>query len=119
VQALRDRIVAKLQERLDGVHVNGDATHRLPATVNLGIEGIDGARLVALAGEEGIAIAAGSACTTTGMAPSHVLTAMNLPEPRVHGGVRISLSRYNTDAAAERLWEVLPALVQRIRAGAA
>jgi cysteine desulfurase len=117
LRALGERIIERLKKSIDGVQLCGDPAHRLATIMCLTIEGIEGARLVSLAGEEGIAIAAGSACTAGGLAPSHVLTAMGLPLGRVSGGIRISLGRENTEAAVDHLTSKLPLLVRALREG--
>ncbi|MBN1475456.1 cysteine desulfurase [Candidatus Sumerlaeota bacterium] len=117
LRALGDWIIERLQRSINGVQLCGDPAHRLATILCLTIEGIEGARLVSLAGEEGISIAAGSACSAGGLAPSHVLTAMGLPMGRVSGGIRISLGRENTDAAVDHLIAKLPLLVRALREG--
>jgi cysteine desulfurase len=119
LRAMKERLVAGLQAAVDGIARNGDPERCLAGTVNLGITGIEGPRLVALAGEDGISIAAGSACTTHGTARSHVLETMGLPDEQIRGAVRISLGRFTTDEAIDHVLEVLPRLIRRLREAAA
>ena len=65
--------------------------------------------------EYGICASSGSACTSGSLEPSHVLRAMNVPFTAVHGSVRFSLSRYNTEAEVDRIIEVFPQIVANLR----
>ncbi len=67
---------------------------------------------------EGIAISVGAACDSGSLEPSHVLLAMGLHETQAMGGLRFSLSRYNTEAEIDRVLEVLPQLANQIRSAA-
>jgi cysteine desulfurase len=115
LRGLKRRLAEGLQSALDGIDVNGDPEHSLAGTLNLGIQGISGPRLVALAAEEGICIAAGSACRTGGTASSHVLEAMGLPQVDVDGAVRLSLGHWTTEGAVDHLIAALPPLIGRLR----
>jgi cysteine desulfurase len=65
--------------------------------------------------EHGICASSGSACTSGSLEPSHVLRAMNVPFTAVHGSVRFSLSRDNTDEDIDRIIEVFPTVVANLR----
>jgi cysteine desulfurase len=114
MDTMRARIAETLTE-VEGVHVNSPEDQCAPHILNLGIEGLDGRRLVSIAGEKGICLAAGSACSMTGTEPSHVLTAMGLPLERVRGAIRISLGRFNTQAGVDRLLAEMPDLIAEAR----
>ena len=47
--------------------------------------------------------------------PSHILRSMGIPYTILHGSIRFSLSRYNTDADIDAVLAVLPAIVRRLR----
>ncbi len=64
---------------------------------------------------EGIAVSTGSACTSSSLEPSHVLTAMGLPLELAHGSLRFSLGRNTTRHEIERVIEVLPPIVKKLR----
>ena len=64
---------------------------------------------------QGIAASSGSACTTASLEPSHVLVAMGVPEAYLRGSLRLTLGHENTMEDVERVLEVLPAAVERIR----
>ena len=63
----------------------------------------------------GICASSGSACTSGSLEPSHVLLALKVPFTAVHGSIRFSLSRYNTEDEIDRIVEVFPQIVQRLR----
>jgi cysteine desulfurase len=63
----------------------------------------------------GICASSGSACTSGSLEPSHVLRALNVPFTAVHGSVRFSLSRYNTEEEIDRIIEVFPTIVSNLR----
>ena len=65
--------------------------------------------------DAGICASSGSACTSGSLEPSHVLRAMKVPFTAVHGSVRFSLSRYNTDADIDHILEVFPGVVANLR----
>ena len=116
VRGMRDRLQAALLERIPALEVNGkDAAVRLPNTLNLAIHGIEGEAILYELSSQGICASSGSACTSGTLDPSHVLKAMAVPFSAIHGSLRISLSRYNTDAEIDRIIEVLPEIVVRLR----
>ncbi len=116
VRGLRDRLQATLEERIPALEINGKAAAlRLPNTLNLAVHGIEGEAILYELSRHGICASSGSACTSGTLDPSHVLKAMQVPFTAIHGSVRISLSRYNDEADIERIIEVLPAVVARLR----
>jgi cysteine desulfurase len=103
IRALRDKLEAELLEKAIEASVNGDRQKRLPNTTNISFKYIEGESILMLLSEAGIAASSGSACTSGSLEPSHVLRAMGVPFTRVHGSVRFSLSRYNTDEDIETI----------------
>ncbi|MBI4082931.1 MAG: cysteine desulfurase [Candidatus Lambdaproteobacteria bacterium] len=116
VAALRDRLAEQLGD-LEGFFLNGAGAPRLPNTANLGFDGLSAESLLVALDLEGIAVSAGSACSSGAIEPSHVLLAMGLPEPRVRASLRISLGPATQAAEIDRCSEVLRAQVRRLRAG--
>ena len=115
VKALRDRLEEELLKRCPDARVNGDREHRLPNTTNLSFEYVEGEAILLMLSECGIAASSGSACTSGSLEPSHVLRAMGVPFTRVHGSLRLSLSRYNTDKDIDYIIEHLPPIIKRLR----
>jgi cysteine desulfurase len=115
VRALRDRLERGLLDSCPGARLNGDPATRLPNTTNVSFEYVEGESILLLLDRAGIAASSGSACTTGSLEPSHVLRAMGVPYTAAHGAIRLSLSRYNTDAEVDRVLEVLPGVIGRLR----
>lgn len=97
------------------VDLNGCLTDKIPGVLNLAVEGIQQDDLVVGMDLAGVAISAGSACSSGVIEPSHVLEAMGLPAERIHGGVRISFGRENTEAEALEAAQRFIALCRRLR----
>jgi cysteine desulfurase len=114
-RGLRDRLMHGLLA-LGDVRVNGDVRHLLPGTLNVSFRGLRGDALADALDLEGIAVSTGSACHAG--KHSHVLQAMGLGPEWLHGAVRFSLGRGTTAADIERVLEVVPGLVARLRRGA-
>ncbi|MCY4384468.1 MAG: cysteine desulfurase family protein [Nitrospinae bacterium] len=115
IAALRDRLENEICEHVPDVLVNGDTDHRLPGTSNLGFIGAEGETLLIRLDLEGIAVSTGAACSSGSPEPSHVLLAMDLPKETVQGSLRFSLGYGNSDADIDRLLEVLPEAVSKVR----
>jgi cysteine desulfurase len=112
---LRDRLEQGILATVDGAGVNGRAAVRTANTSNLFFDDVDAEALVIALDLKGIAISGGSACQSGATEPSHVLTAMGLSELRARGSVRFSLSRMTTEDEVDRVLEVVPAAVARLR----
>ena len=112
---LRDRLTESALE-IEETYLNGHPTQRLPNIVNLRFSYIEGESLVLLLNEEGIAASTGSACSSRSLEPSHVLLALGLKPDEVHGSLRISLGKYNTEEDIDYILEVLPRTVRKLRA---
>jgi cysteine desulfurase len=113
--ALRDRLEATILRTCPDSRVNGDRQNRLPNTLNISFEYIEGESILYKLSDAGIAASSGSACTSGSLEPSHVLRAMGVPFTAVHGSVRFSLSRYTTDAEIDHTLKVLPGIVKWLR----
>jgi cysteine desulfurase len=115
VHGLRDRLEKALEERIPHVQVNGKAAPRLPNTLNISCHYVEGEGMLYQLSDCGICASSGSACTSGSLEPSHVLRAMKVPFTAVHGSVRFSFSRYNTDEDVDRIIEVFPEIVANLR----
>lgn len=113
--ALRDRLEAGILASCPNVRVNGDRTHRLPNTLNVSFEYIEGEAIAYHLSDLGICISTGSACASGSLDPSHVIRAMGVPFTAVHGSVRFSLSRYNTMDEVDYVLEKLPPVIRNLR----
>ena len=115
VNALRDYLEAKLLEKIPNTLVNGDRVHRLPNTVSVSFEYVEGESILLLLSDLGICASSGSACTSGSLEPSHVLRAMGVPFTAAHGSIRFSLSTYSTKEEMDYIIEHLPPIIQRLR----
>lgn len=115
VKELRDRLEQGLLSRISDCQLNGHPSMRLPNTTNIGFKYIEGEAILLSLDRFGICASSGSACTSGSLEPSHVLRAMGLPYTLLHGSIRFSLSRYTTSAEIDRVLEVMPPIVERLR----
>lgn len=112
---LRDYLWQGIKERVNKVKLNGDPEKRLPNNLNITILDIEGEALLLNMDEQGVAISTGSACTSTTLDPSHVITALGLPYEYAHGSIRFSLGGSNTKKDIDYVLEILPPIVERLR----
>ena len=115
VAALRDRLENALLEKAPDARVNGNRLLRLPNTTNISFEYVEGEAILLMLDQHGICASSGSACTTGSLEPSHVLRAMGVPFTAAHGSIRFSLSVYNTEEEIDKVIEVLPPIIRRLR----
>lgn len=115
VRALRDRLQEGILATVPNSFVTGDPENRLPNTLNIAFEYIEGEAILLLMNKQGIAASSGSACTSGSLEPSHVMRAMGIPYTAAHGTVRFSLSRYNTEEEVERVIQAIPPIVAKLR----
>ena len=115
VGAMRDRLEAGILASCPNVRVNGDRAHRLPNTLNVSFEYIEGEAIAYRLSDLGICISTGSACASGSLDPSHVIRAMGVPFIAVHGSVRFSLSRYNTMDEVDYVLDKLPPVIKTLR----
>jgi cysteine desulfurase len=113
--ALRERLWKGIESGIPGAVQNGSLEHRVAHTLNVSFPGADSEALVEALDLEGIAVASGAACASGSTEPSHVLLAMGLPFDRSTSAIRISLGFTTTEADIERVLEVLPDVVARVR----
>lgn len=113
VRCLRDRLEKSLLAA--GCRVNGHREKRLPNTLNVSFEFLEGEAILVLLDEYGICASTGSACTAGSVEPSHVLRAMRVPSNWLQGAVRFSLSHYNTEEEVDFVSEKMPGIVQRLQ----
>jgi len=111
LQHLRDYLFQRLCESLTGIEVLGDKQCRLPNTLNLSIAGAEGETLLIGLDVKGISVSTGSACSSGSPLPSHVLTAMQVPEDRIRSSLRISLGWSNTEEEMDTVAKTLCQLV--------
>lgn len=115
LSALRDKLEKRLMELCPDVRVNGDRENRLPNTTNMSFEYVEGEAILLRSNEYGICASSGSACTSGSLEPSRVLRAMGVPFTAIHGSIRFSLSRYNTEEEIDTVIEIMPKIIKQLR----
>jgi cysteine desulfurase len=115
IRRLRDRLEETLEKKIPHAQVNGKAAPRLANTLNISCHYVEGEGMLYQLSDEGICASSGSACTSGSLEPSHVLRALDVPFTAVHGSIRFSFSRYNTEEDIDRIIEVFPRIVGNLR----
>jgi len=115
VAALRDRLEAGILLAVPGTAVNGAVDARVPNTTNISFERVEAESLLIALDLEGIAVSTGSACSSGTLEPSHVLKAMGLATHRTQNSLRFSLGMFSTQEEVDRVVEILPRLVEKLR----
>lgn len=115
VPALRDKLEKGLLAAIPDAIINGDREHRLPNTLNIAFQSVEGEAILLLLDQYGICASSGSACTSGSLEPSHVLRAMGVPFTYAHGSIRFSLSRYTTEEEIDFVLDKMPAIIKRLR----
>ena len=113
---LTEKLKAGLQAELEYVYANSHPTERLPNTMNLSFDFLEGESIVLNLDMKGVAVSTGSACTSGSLEPSHVLMALGLPPATAQGAIRFSLGRANTEADVDYVVAELPPIIKRLRA---
>ncbi len=114
VTGLREKLITGLTQ-IPHSCLNGDREKRVPGTVNLCFEGIEGEGLLLWLDAKGVAASSGSACTSGSLDPSHVLLALGLPHEIAHGSLRLSVDAWNTEEEVDHILQVVPEVVKYLR----
>ena len=93
LKSLRELFIKEVEEKINGVKLNGHRFQRLASNVNFSFEGIEGESLMLMLNEHGIYVSTGSACNSTRLEPSHVLMAMGVDQGLAQGSIRFSLGK--------------------------
>jgi cysteine desulfurase len=112
ILALRQRFWDALSD-IEEVHLNGDAIHRLPGSLNVSINFVEGESLIMSLKD--LAVSSGSACTSASLEPSYVLRALGLSDELAHSSLRFSLGRFTTEEEVDYAAEQLRAAVEKLR----
>ena len=116
VSEMRDHLEREILATIADSHVNGRSDQRLPNTTNIGFARLEAEAILLLLSEQGICASAGAACSSGSLEPSAVLRAMHIDDRIAHGAIRFSLSRYTNENEIDRALEVLPGVIQKLRA---
>jgi len=115
MRRLRDRLEQGLMATVPLAHLNGHPEARLPNTLSIGFEYVEGEAILMRMDVKGICASSGSACTSGSLEPSHVLRAMGVPFNSVHRSIRFSLSRYTTEDEISYVLEEVPPIIRGLR----
>lgn len=117
VEKLRDKLENSILATIPGATVNGTRArdNRLPNTTYISFENINGEMLLSMLDDHGVCVSTGSACNSETKTASPVLAAMSIPYSQATGSIRFSLGRFNTEAEVERVLELLPEIVAKLR----
>lgn len=116
VTKLRDKLIKKVLHDIPNSYLNGHPTQRLYNNANFRFDHIEGEALIMSLDIEGFAVSTASACSSPKLEPSHVLLATGLKHEEAHGSLRVSLGRWTTEEEIDKFLEVLPKVVERLRA---
>jgi len=112
---MRDKLCKGLLDSIPHSYLNGHPTARLPNNLSVRFSYIEGESLVLSLDMEGIAVSSGSACSSKTLEPSHVLRAIGLRHEEAHGSLLFSMGKWNTEDEVDRILELLPGIVRRLR----
>lgn len=111
----RDRLIRTVSKIIPRCHLNGHATQRLANNAHFRFGGIEGESLLLLLKDKGISVSTGSACSSMTLQPSHTLISLGLLHEEAHGSLEFTLGRFNKKEDVDRLLQVLPGVVKRLR----
>ena len=114
--ALRDYLIARIEEEIPFAKLNGHRVKRLPNNVNFCFRFIEGESMLIMLDMAGICGSSGSACTSGSLDPSHVLLAIGLPHEIAHGSLRLTLGDENTKEQVDYVVDHLIEIVAKLRA---
>ncbi|NUO50292.1 MAG: IscS subfamily cysteine desulfurase [Polyangiaceae bacterium] len=113
IGALRDRLLSKLEAKLDAIQINGHREKRLPMNLNLSFSFVEGEAL--LMAIKDVACSSGSACTSASLEPSYVLHAMGIGDDLAHSSIRFGLGRWTTEEEVDYVADLVSTKVQKLR----
>tara|TARA_B100000949_G_scaffold213432_1_gene208298 strand:- start:420 stop:1610 length:1191 start_codon:yes stop_codon:yes gene_type:complete len=117
LSSLREHFYQLVSTLISGVEIFGDLENRLPNTLNLGFEGVEGDTLLISLDMAGVAVSTGSACSSGSGLPSPVLIAMGIPFDKINSSIRFSFGWSNTTAEIEKVAKILAQTVSLNRTG--
>ncbi|PIU24077.1 cysteine desulfurase NifS [Candidatus Berkelbacteria bacterium CG08_land_8_20_14_0_20_39_8] len=114
LESLRDKLIDGLLQ-ISNSFLNGSRKDRSPANANISFINAEGEAILLNLDMEGIAVSTGSACTSGSLEPSHVLISMGLKPEQCHGSIRFTLGRSTTEEEIDKVLEVLPPIIEKLR----
>ena len=114
--ALRDRLIDGVLARVNDSFLNGHRRNRLPNNANFRFRFVEGEAMLLNLDIAGISVSSSSPCTSKSLLPSHVLLACDIPTEEAQSAVQFTLGRGNTEEEVDRVLEVMPGIVRKLRA---
>ena len=111
---IRDYYIKKVQKEIPNIRINGSMENRLPGNANISFKGINASELIFKLDERGICVSSGSACSSGNTNPSHVLTAMNVPEVYLNSAIRTTFGDNNTFEQVDYLINCLKVVIKQL-----
>ncbi len=111
----RDFLIKNILKKIPDSYLNGHPTERLPNNAHFRFAGIEGESMLLSFKDLDISVSTGSACSSKTLEPSHTLIACGLIHEEAHGSLELTLGRWTTQGELERVVEVLPGIVERLR----
>ena len=108
---IRDYYIKKVQKEIPDIRINGSMENRLPGNANISFKGINASELIFKLDERGICVSSGSACSSGNTNPSHVLTAMNVPEVYLNSAIRTTFGDNNTFEQVDYVVKILKQII--------
>ena len=108
---IRDYYIKKVQKEIPDIRINGSMENRLPGNANISFKGINASELIFILDERGICVSSGSACSSGNTNPSHVLTAMNVPEVYLNSAIRTTFGDNNTFEQVDYVVKILKQII--------
>lgn len=115
LKRMTERFISGVRERIDDIHFIGDLNRRVPNTVNIAFEAVEGESIVLSLDMKGIAVSSGSACSSGAAEPSHVVLAHGIRPELAQGSIRFSFGRYSDEADIGYVLDVLEREIARLR----
>lgn len=115
ISKLRNFLIKNILEKIPEVKLNTDLAHSLPSHAHFSFLGVEGEALLLDLDFNGIAVSTGSACSSKSLEPSETLIAMGISPEIVHGSIRFSLGKNNTQEDVEKVIKILPKIVAKFR----
>jgi cysteine desulfurase len=115
LRVLRDRLIERVLAEIPESHLNGHTTERLPNNAHFRFDGVEGEAMVLSLRDLRIAAATGSACSSKTLEPSHTLISCGLLHEEAHGSLEFSFGRFSVSEDVDRIMEVLPGVIARLR----
>ena len=108
---VRDYYIKKVQKEIPNIRINGSMENRLPGNANISFKGVNASELIFKLDERGICVSSGSACSSGNTNPSHVLTAMNVPEVYLNSAIRTTFGENNTFEQVDYVVKILKQII--------